>query len=372
MRHRFTTLCLAAVAWSVNVMAQGPSVPEGFQMPQPTPNDTLTSTQVHSDGSVTFRIYAPEAKSVKLGGDLGGWGIPATQFVKADNGVWEATLNDGRIGSFRYFFEVDGVKVNDPKRRETEQLRPLIDVDPQDTAFWAMKDVPHGAVSQVYYPSKTFNCTRRMHIWTPAGYGTTITEKLPVFYLIHGGGDSDWAWPNVGKANFILDNLLAEGKMVPMIVVMPDGNVDVDKFTDDVMKDIIPYVEQNYNVLTDAAHRALAGLSMGGLETLDISLNNYTSFAYVCPMSTGWFLNSPFYAKWEPYLKEHAEAMNKSFKLYRFYMGGEEDIAYHNCIGTREAFSRYGIRHEYSSMPGGHSWMVWRYNLLDIAPRLFR
>ena len=232
--------------------------------------------------------------------------------------------------------------------------------------------MPHGAVATVYYKSSTFNNTRRCHVWTPAGYEKG-NQKLPVLYLIHGGGDNDYAWPNVGSAGNILDNLLAEGKMVPMVVVMPNGSVNTDLFTDDMMNDLIPYVESHYNVYTDKDHRALAGLSMGGLETLNVSLLHYNSFAYVFPLSTGWFTTSKdLYAKWEPYLKEHAAAMNKSFKIYKFYMGGEEDIAYQNCIATREAFTKAGVKHEYSSMPGGHTWHVWRHNLHDFAPLLFK
>ena len=335
-----------------------------------TANDSLVSTEVLANGEVALRIYAPEAKTIGMGGDLGGWGPNAPKFTKDDRGVWEGIVKDVKPGVYRYNFVVDGVTVNDPKSSMTKDLKPLLEVDPQGDAFWAMKDVPHGMVSTVYYPSTTFNKTRRMHVWTPAGYDGM--DKLPVLYLIHGGGDNDYSWPGVGCANFILDNLLAEGKIVPMVVVMPDGSVDTDKFTDEMMNDIIPYVEANFHVLTDREHRAIAGLSMGGLETLNIALQHYKHFAYVCPLSTGWFLESDLYTRWEPYLKEHAAEMNKYFKLFKFYMGGEEDIAYKNCVGTREAFDKYGIKHEYSSMDGGHTWYVWRHNLHDLAPLLFK
>ena len=159
-----------------------------------------------------------------------------------------------------------------------------------------------------------------------------------------------------------------------MIVVMPDGGVGmgVEKFTDEMMNDIIPYVEDNYKVIKDNEHRAVAGLSMGGLETLDISLKNYKSFAYVFPMSTGWFSDSPAYAQWEPYLKEHAQEMNKYFKVYKFFMGGEEDIAYKNGKKTLETFDKCGVKYEYSEMRGGHSWYVWRDNLYDLAQQIFK
>ena len=343
-----------------------------FPFFKPTANDTLVSVETLSDGNVALRIYAPEAKEVSVGGDLGGFGPAAPAFVRDDRGVWEGIVTDLKADVYRYHFVVDGVTVNDPKAAATKDCKPLLEVDPEGDAFWACKDVPHGAVAEVYYPSTTFGKTRRMHIWTPAGYTKGEGEPLPVLYLIHGGGDNDFSWPGIGRAGFILDNLLAEGKMVPMVVVMPDGSVDVSQFTQEVMTDIIPYVEANYRVLTDADHRAVAGLSMGGLETLDLSLNHYQHFAYVCPMSTGWFIGSAFFDQWEPYLKAHAEEMNRQFKLYKFYMGGEEDIAYKNCIATREVFTKYGVRHEYDSMPGGHSWYVWRHNLHDLAQLLFK
>lgn len=358
-----TLLFAAATLLAAEAQAQFP----GFKK---TANDSLVSTEVLPDGKVALRIYAPDAKQVGMSGDLGGWGPNAPKFTKDGRGVWEGIVSDVKPGVYRYNFVVDGVTVNDPKSSTTRDVKPLLEVDPQGDAFWAMKNVPHGMVSQVYYQSKTFGKTRRMHVWTPAGYEKM--DKLPVLYLIHGGGDNDFAWPGVGHANFILDNLLAEGKIVPMVVVMPDGSVDTDKFTTEMMNDIIPYVEANFNVLTDREHRAIAGLSMGGLETLNISLYHYKHFAYVCPMSTGWFLGSDLYDKWEPYLKEHAAEMNKYFKLYKFYMGGEEDIAYKNCIGTREMFDKYGVKHEYSQMPGGHTWYVWRHNLYDFAPLLFK
>lgn len=362
---RFSIL-LAAALIAVTVQAQN------FPGQRRSPNDTLQSVKVNPDKSVTFQIYAPEAKNVQLSGDLAGWGDNRAKFTKNSEGVWTTTQKNDKVSIYRYGFIVDGVAVNDPKAKVSRDMPPYVAVDPDGTAFWAMKDVPHGAVSQIYYKSKTFDRTKSMHIYTPPGYNQI--DKLPVLYLIHGGGENDFVWSNVGRANFIMDNLLAEKKCVPMIVVMPDGGVGmgVEKFTDEMMNDIIPYVEDNYKVFKDNEHRAVAGLSMGGLETLDISLKNYKSFAYVFPMSTGWFSDSPAYAQWEPYLKEHAQEMNKYFKVYKFFMGGEEDIAYKNGKKTLETFDKCGVKYEYSEMHGGHSWYVWRDNLHDLAQLLFK
>ena len=158
-----------------------------------------------------------------------------------------------------------------------------------------------------------------------------------------------------------------------MIVVMPNGSIDVNKFADDMMNDIIPYVESNYNVYTDKDHRALMGLSMGGLEVLTTGLNNYKSFGYLCVLSSGWFKNQQDVLNERgAYLKKIGADFNKTVKLLTFTQGGPEDIAYENCKNMLKLFDAAGIKYEFSEMPGGHSWLVWRNNLKDLAPRLFK
>ncbi len=235
---------------------------------RPTPNDTLKSTRVLPDGKVLFQIYAPEAKTVSVSGDLP-WNAPV-KFEKAENGVWKGVCEGLGNGVFRYSFNVDGVRVQDPKAPLSAEQSSLLTVGES-----YVKDVPHGAVAQRFYFSKTLGEMRRLHVWTPAGYEKSA-DKLPVLYLIHGGGDNDASWPGVGAAGWILDNLLAAGKMVPMIVVMPNGTINVPNevppFAEDMFTSIIPFVEANYNVKTDAGSRAVAGLSMGGMETMEVLL----------------------------------------------------------------------------------------------------
>ena len=232
---------------------------------RPTPNDTLKSTRVLPDGKVLFQIYAPEAKTVSVSGDLP-WNAPV-KFEKAENGVWKGVCEGLGDGVFRYNFNVDGVRVQDPKAPLSAEQSSLLTVGES-----YVKDVPHGAVAQRFYFSKTLGEMRRLHVWTPAGYEKS-NAKLPVLYLIHGGGDNDASWPGVGAAGWILDNLLAAGKMVPMIVVMPNGTINVPNevppFAEDMFTSIIPFVQANYNVKTDAGSRAVAGLSMGGMETME-------------------------------------------------------------------------------------------------------
>ncbi len=345
-----------------------PLLAQGWNRPV-TVNDTLQSTQVLPGNKVKLQIWAPDAKKVEFGGDIWGANI---HFVKNNLGVWEGILEDVQPGAYRYHFIVDGIRVYDPKAPDARETSAVLTVEPEGKTFFSMKNVPHGAVAQRYYHSTTVGKTRRLHVWTPPGYEKS-TESLPVLYLIHGGGDSDKSWPTVGCANWIMDNLLAEGKINPMIVVMPDGGIDVATFTNDLMDDIIPYIEKNYRVKTDKDSRALAGLSMGGLETMDAGLPNTDKFGYLMVFSSGWFANdTEKLAKEDAFLQANADKLNQNLKLLLFTMGGPEDIAYSNCKGMLEIFDKHGVKYQYHEMPGGHTWHVWRHNLYDFTPLLFR
>ncbi len=344
---------------------------------QPTPNDTLRSTIVLPGNKVVFQIYAPQAESVAVFGDLP-WTSPV-KFEKQENGVWKGRLDKIDDGLFRYSFIVDGVTVYDPKSPLAGETKALLTVAPEGDEFFAFKDVPHGAIAQRYYYSKNLKQTRRMHVWTPAGYEKS-SEPLPVLYLVHGGGDNDAAWPTVGAACNILDNLLAEGKMEPMIVVMPNGTIETESlegevplFVEDLMGNIIPYVEDNYRVKTGSGDRAMAGLSMGGLETMETMLPYYKEFCYFWVLSSGWFKNQPeVYKEKGAVLKQIAEDFNKHVKVLAFHMGGPEDIAYENCKAMLELYDNAGIRYEYVEGPGGHTWYTWRRDLYQLAQRLFK
>ena len=338
---------------------------------QPTPNDTLKSVRVLPDGKVLFQIYAPKASSVVVTGDLP-WDKPV-QFNKAENGVWKGLCEGLADGCFRYSFLVDGVRVQDPKAPLSGEQASIL-----TKGEGYIKDVPHGAVAQRWYWSETLGCMRRMHVWTPAGYEKD-SAALPVLYLIHGGGDNDASWPGVGAAGWILDNMLAEGKMVPMIVVMPNGTIqtadmmgEVPIFAQDMVKSIIPFVEASYRVIADQAHRAIAGLSMGGMETMETAFLNPQLFSHV------WVLSSSFSpGNQKQYiekigLKSIAPALNKNFKDLVFTQGGPEDIAYRNCKETLGYLDAAGVRYRYMEGPGGHSWITWRRDLATLAPTLFR
>ena len=338
---------------------------------QPTPNDTLQSVRVLPDGKVLFQIYAPEAKAVSVSGDLP-WDKPV-KFEKADNGVWKGLCEGLADGCFRYSFTVDGVRVQDPKAPLSAEQASVL-----TKGEGYVKDVPHGAVAQRWYWSETLGCMRRMHVWTPAGYEKSA-KALPVLYLIHGGGDNDASWPGVGAAGWILDNLLAEGKMVPMIVAMPNGTItnvpnEVPPFAQDMVTSIIPFVEANYNVIADADHRAVAGLSMGGMETMEVAFNNIDLFTHV------WVLSSSLMPGQDPAaeserlnVKKNAAKMNKQFKALVFTQGGPADIAYKNCENTRNQLVKDGLKFDYmENAQAGHGWATWRADLQTLAPTLFK
>ncbi len=350
--------CVIFVAVTADVSAQ-------FRR-EPTPNDTLTSAEVHPGGEITFRIYAPEAGQVMVAGDMG-----FQELSKQDNGVWSGTVDAVNPGVYRYSFTVDGVTVQDPRSPIVNESRALVKVRSDGEDYWAMKTVPHGDVRQVWYESSTLDTIRRMYVYTPPDYDTGA-ESLPVLYLIHGGGDNDVAWTSAGRANFILDNLLAAGEIDPMIVVMPNGSIPTETFTEDLINDIIPTIEEKYRVKTDKDNRALAGLSMGGLETLDAGIEHYELFGYIGVLSSGWLPNqTEMIAEAEQIFTESGDEMNQSINLFWIAMGGEEDIAYENCQKMLAIFDEHDIEYTYYEQPGGHTWGVWRDNLHMLAPMLF-
>lgn len=332
-----------------------------------TKADTLKSIISNKDGSATFRVYAPEAHNVYLGGDFSGYNA---KFTKDSEGIWTAVVPNMKTDAYRYHFVIDGVKVIDPRYPYFSEITPVSQITNGTDIFWARKDVPHGPVSQISYKSTTTGQTRSLRVWTPAGNASW--KALPVFYLIHGGGDNDASWTSIGCAGDILDNLYAEGKIKPMIVVMPNGSMNTDLFVDEFVNDIMPLIESQFQIKKGPANTALAGLSMGGLETLNVFMAHPDLFGYINVMSSGWFHadDATFAAKTQR-LKSIANTLNKTVKILRFTMGGQEDFAYPSCQATLKCFDECGIKYEYGETPGGHSWHVWHYDLRDFSQMIF-
>ena len=388
---------------------------------QPARPPAVVSPDVLADGRVVFRIFAPKAAAVTLNaGDIPASSIaapgaaPAPQapappagavFTKAENGVWEfTTAAPVPPGAFRYTFLVDGVRTLDPVNTRTSE---------SNTAMWSMfyvpgidleavSDVPHGAVAEVFYASAVLKTTRRMHVYTPPGYEAG-NRKYPVFYLLHGAGDTDDAWTSVGRAGFIFDNLIAAGRAVPMIVVMPAGHQPaapanalvfaspeaafgnaVSRFTQEFLTDVLPYVERNYRTLTDRPNRAIAGLSMGGSQTLDIAFRQLAKFACIGVFSSGATLGggrgaapgaapAPPPPSWESvHLADLDNASLKNGTRLVWLGTGVDDRLMPNTRNTVELLKKHGFQPEFKETPGGHTWLVWRDYLREFAPRLFR
>lgn len=247
------------------------------------------------------------------------------------------------------------------------------------------KDVPRGAVAQVTYYSKALQRFRRMHVYTPPGYESD-NKRYPVFYLLHGAMDNDNAWTSVGRAGFILDNMIAAGKVKPMVVIMPAGRTTAsmrmsgigggggqssDEFYEDFVNDIMPYAESHYRVYTDREHRAIAGLSMGGAQTLHVAFKHLDKFAYIGVFSSGIFGNDT--GAWEEsHLPNLTDAnLKKGVKLIWFNTGTEDGLI-RNTRSTVELLRKHGFNPVFKESSGGHTWINWREYLIEFAPQLFQ
>lgn len=348
----------------------------------------VKSPEVHSDGRITFRIHAPKAGNVMLGGsDLPGMGMGrGLPMEKGEEGIWEITVGPVEPGSYRYHFNVDGVAVIDPKNTQisesNENVWSLVHLPGTD--FMDTRKVPHGAISEVTYYSKSLQRFRRAHVYTPPGYESG-EGKFPIFYLLHGAFDSDDSWSTVGRAGIILDNLIADGKAKPMVVVMPDGHtgpfnfgmqLPVDEFLDDFLNDLQPHVEETYRVHTNRENRAIAGLSMGGAHTLAIGIPHLDKYAFLGVFSSGIFGMGPGAPGLEEYQKQNEKfltdhELKKGLRLF-WFATGKEDFLVQVSRSTVEMFKKHGFDVVYRETEGAHTWTNWRNYLNEFAPLLFR
>ena len=282
----------------------------------------------------------------------------------------------------------------DPKnaliKQGTTSVDNMVFVSGDAAAYQDTKAVPHGEIRKVWYKSSTMNEERRLHIYFPPGYDKG-NAKYPVFYLLHGGGDEDSGWSTIGRSGFILDNLIAAQKAKPMIVVMPNGSLPrpnfvpgapvdpvanaafQDRFTSELMKDVVPFVEKNYRVQTGAANRAIAGLSMGGGQTTRVVSTNPDQFAYVAIWSAGVNpqINADFLKRNETFLSS-GDKVNKHIKLLSLSCGEKDTLAFGGSKNLDEILKKHNIKHEMNITSGAHTWINWRRYLNDYAQKLFR
>ena len=381
-----TVAVITVLSFSADVLAQA-------KKPMFPQRPTVNSPEVLSDGKTAFRILAPEAVSVGLqSSDMFGMQQTGVSFTKNKDGVWEAIVDPVAPGAYRYVFTVDGASVVDPHNTSISESNGNVwsMVYVPGTEFMEMKQIPHGAVAEVTYYSKSLKRHRRMHVYTPPGYESN-NKKYPVFYLLHGAMDCDDSWTTVGRAGFILDNLIAAKKAKPMVVVMPAGHTSkdfsmgggigraVDEFSEDFVNDIMPYVETHYRVLKDRKSRAMAGLSMGGMQTLNITMSDLGKYSYIGVFSSGVFRMGPggpaqsSSPDWE---QQHLSMLDnqdlkKGLELL-WFATGSEDFLIETTRSTVEMLKKHGFSPVYKETGGGHTWANWRDYLNEFAPQLFQ
>ena len=337
--------------------------------------------QILPDNRVIFRIKAPDAQKVVV--DL----VKKYEMQRDTGGYWMATTEPVSEGFHYYSLLIDGVAIADPASETFYGMGRMasgIEIPTPTGGYYALKNVPHGDTRQKRYLSKVTGNWRRLFVYTPPGYDKNTTEKYPVLYILHGGGEDERGWATQGRTDLILDNLIAEKKAKPMLIVMVDGNIGLGglagfnenvlrQFENELKQSVIPFVETEFRVQTDASSRALAGLSLGGLQTLYAGVKNTNLFSYLGVFSSGWFANRPEISKsWYDYIQANAATINSNLKSFWIAMGGPEDIAYNNNKVMMAKFDEMKIKYEYSEYPGGHTWPVWRNNLYNFAQKLFK
>ena len=344
----------------------------------------IVSPEVDAEKKVTFRLRAPKATQVTLAsGELQALLGKLPAMTKDDKGVWSVTIGPVAPGIYDYDFQVDGLTITDPASKHVfgnrEGSRGYLEV-PGETGkprFDEWREVPHGAVTAHWYKSAANGTRRRIHVYTPPGYAKDSSKKYPVVYLLHGSGDNDSHWSLLGQANVIADNLIADEKAVPMIIVMPDGHVlpqggaargqqSRQGFEKDLLESVIPLVESEYRVETDAQHRAIVGLSMGGGQSLGVGLTHMDKFAWIGAFSAA--APGPEILK---ALKDDPKKANDQLKLLWIGIGKDDFLLARNHT-FEAALKEATINHQYHETAGGHRWGVWRMYLNDFLPLLFR
>ncbi len=386
--------CLCSLALLFSSIALAQQAPKPKQMPPAFMQaPALVSPEMHTDNKVTFRLSAPKATEVTISGEwMEGFGA-SEKMVRDDEGVWSITVGPLAPEFYGYSFNVDGVKVLDPgnanHKRDGRRVDCRLLVRGKEYALYEVKDVPHGTLSKVWYESPTLNLTCRMYVYTPPGYENG-RDRYPVFYLLHGGGGDEDAWSTLGRTSQILDNLISQGKALPMLVVMPNGNAyqagapgevpapagmsslsreERAKFSGlfekSLAADIVPFIEKNYRVRSDKHNRAIAGLSMGGGHTFRITTDNPDMFAYVGIFSAG---ARNIDEKVENQLKK----LKAGNRLYWIACGVDDQLAYSGSQNLVAVLEKLDFAHTFRESTGGHTWANWRIYLSEIAPRLFK
>jgi enterochelin esterase-like enzyme len=363
-----TTFLLA----SMTVFAQAPA------------GNTVVSPEVHPDGKVTLRLVAPKATEASFFGDWMKTGS-AEKMTKDDKGVWSVTVGPVPQGMYIYHFVVDGVTMADPvnprMKLRARTSASLLEVKGTEPAFWQPKDVPHGAVEINWQKSKVLDGeTRWIWVYTPPGYEKDAKKRYPILYLFHGSNDIAGGWTLAGNANFILDNLIAEQKAKPMIIVMPFGHAvpfgsprevqakNAEVYEDYILKDVIPYVESKYRVAPGRENRAIAGLSMGGGQSLQIGFSHTDLFGSIGAFSAA--IPNDFETRFATLLSDPAGTNAKMQNIW--FACGRQDSLFERSDKLAQLLTSKQIRHTWRPTEGNHTYTYWRQYLNEFAPLLFQ
>ena len=333
---------------------------------------SLNSPDVHPDRRITFRFYSPVASNVELEGEFLSKPMAMT---KDSSGIWAVTVPPVEPDIYPYSFRVDGIQTADPSNTylfANERFkRSLVEIQGDKPMVHSLTNVPHGKVTYRYYKSGTLDTTRQLLVYTPPGFDPAKKIRYPVLYLIHGGSDTEETWTKVGRAHLIADNLIAEKKAKPMIIVMPYGNVrpaPMADFTKDLIDDIIPFIESDYPVIKGSSGRAVAGFSVGGGQTLNIGLTNPDKFAYICSYAP--------YTQTEEFRKNFTDwsldskLINSQVELFTISVG-TEDFLFESVKQNISFFKEKGLDLETLIVPGGHTWMNCRLFLAKSLQQIF-
>lgn len=341
--------------------------------------NVLNSPINNSDGSVTFRIHAPQAKQVSVQGQFQSGNFP---MQKDEKGIWSVTIKPAKADIYPYHFIMDGVKIADPGNALTfpnESFKSSLLEMPNPESLYTINPIPHGKVHYCTYRSHVLNQYRTAVIYTPAEYNYTPGKQYPVFYLISGTTDTEETWYKAGRANTILDNLIANGQAEPMIVVMPYGYMNngtprpntpeagemYDVFARELTECIMPYVEQNYRTINDRNHRAIAGFSRGGGQSMFAALKHADKISWLGSYSA--YLTPQVMEKYFPNLTELANSLNMLW-----FCVGKDDFLYEDVIRNQQYFDEKGIRYEMDEREGNHTWMHARHCLAETYKKLFK
>jgi enterochelin esterase family protein len=384
-----SALVLTFVLWRPLCLAQAPQATEVNDFKPASSNQPGKQyPQVNSEGRVRVRIAAPQAQTVVL--DLGGARYP---LIRGADGAWIG-VSQPQVEGFHYYqLIIDDVQVPDPGSLffyGASRWGSGIEIPAKDQDFYALKDVPHGQIRQNLYYSKVTTAWRRCFVYTPPDYDANLKARYPVLYLQHGMGEDETGWGVQGRANLILDNLIAAKKAVPMIIVMDNGYASKpdsgaapgaargnSAFEEVMIKDLVPMIDAAFRTIADRTHRAMAGLSMGGNQTCQVTMHNLDKFAYIGAFSGT--MNGLSTAALDPAtafngMFKDGAALNKQIKVLWIGMGTAEPNPFPVAIGAfRAMLDKAGVKYVYYESPGtAHEWLTWRRDLREFAPLLFR